>query len=58
MRTFSLSAAYLTRWRKRALLKLYLRPGYIVRTIVRARRAGVLPHYLLAAAQRLKGLIR
>ena len=58
MRTVALSADHLTRWRRRALLKLYLRPGYILRTIARARRSGVLPHYLLAAAQRLKSLIR
>ncbi len=56
-RTGSLSAEELTRLRRRALWSLYLRPGYILRTL---HRAGPLPkklNYLRAAFHRAKGLL-
>jgi len=57
LRTRTLSADYLTRWRRRALLKMYARPGYIARTLARAWRTGTLRHYLRAAFGRLRGLL-
>jgi radical SAM superfamily enzyme YgiQ (UPF0313 family) len=57
VRTLYLSAEELTRWRRRALLRLYFRPGYIWKTLRRAKRDGTLPHYLKAALGRLKGLL-
>jgi anaerobic magnesium-protoporphyrin IX monomethyl ester cyclase len=52
-RTYTLSPQELTKWRKKALLRLSLRPGYILSTL---RRAGSLPvvfNYLKAAWRRL-----
>ncbi|NQU45374.1 radical SAM protein, partial [bacterium] len=57
LRSYALSAEDLTRWRRRALLRLYMRPRYILRTLARARRAGRLHLYLKAAFQRLRGLL-
>ena len=57
VRSRELSAQYLTRWRRRALLRLYLRPRYVVRTLARARRLGLTRHYLKAAFQRLGSLL-
>ncbi|MFP4581606.1 MAG: B12-binding domain-containing radical SAM protein, partial [Candidatus Sumerlaeia bacterium] len=58
VRSYALSAEELTRWRRNALLKLYMRPRYIARTLNRAIRTGNLGHYLGAAFMRLKGLVR
>ncbi len=58
VRTYTLSAEDLTRWRKRALLRLSLRPKYILRTL---RHAGSLPtvlNYLKAAWRRLRHLLQ
>jgi radical SAM superfamily enzyme YgiQ (UPF0313 family) len=57
LRSYTLGAEDLNRWRRRALLRLYLRPRYILRTLKRAHRTGTLPNYLAAAARRLKGLL-
>ncbi|MBN1516069.1 radical SAM protein [Candidatus Sumerlaeota bacterium] len=57
VRTFTLSADELSRWRKRALLKMSLNPGYIFRTLNRARREGTLSNYLQAGIKRLKNLL-
>jgi radical SAM superfamily enzyme YgiQ (UPF0313 family) len=57
MRSYTLSAAELTRCRKRMLLKLSFRPGYIVRTLRRASRDGMLGSYLAAGGKRLKHLL-
>ncbi len=54
----TLTAEYLTKWRKRTLMKLYARPSLIIRTLARARREGLLKHYLRAAWQRLGSLIK
>ncbi len=54
----TLSAEYLTKWRKRALLKLYARPSLVIRTLARARREGLLKHYLRAAWHRLGSLVK
>ncbi len=56
-RTRTLSAKELTRLRRRALWRLYLRPRYIARTL---RNAGPLPkkiNYLRAAFRRARGLL-
>lgn len=55
--TRHVSREELVRWRKRALLKLYLRPGYVGRTLVRAGRDGNLSHFVKAGARRLRGLV-
>jgi hypothetical protein len=56
VRSRSLSAEYLTEWRKKTLLKLYARPGYVARTLWRALKTGTLKHYVKAAFVRAKGL--
>jgi len=56
-RTFHLSREEMNRWRRRALLRLSLRPTYIARTLVRAgspRRAG---RYVRAAVRRLRNIL-
>ena len=57
-RSRELSAEDLTRWRRRALLRLYLRPGYVLRTLARARRDGFLSNYVRAALHRLANILR
>lgn len=56
--THALSAQDLTRWRRRALLRLYARPGYIYRTVKRAIREKKMGHYAQAAKQRLLSLLK
>jgi radical SAM superfamily enzyme YgiQ (UPF0313 family) len=56
VRSYELSGAELTAWRRRTLLRLYLRPRYIARTLGRIRSPRVLKNYLVAAARRLRGL--
>lgn len=58
VRSHTLSSAQLTAWRSKALLRMYARPHYIVRTVVHAARAGTLTHYTRAALFRLKSLLR
>lgn len=57
VRSYALSSDFLTKWRKRALLRLYLRPGYIFRTLKHAAATGQARHYAKAAMQRLAGLM-
>ncbi|MBN1865784.1 radical SAM protein [Candidatus Sumerlaeota bacterium] len=57
VRTHTLSADYLTRWRRNALLRLYARPRYVARTLRRAARTGTVRNYLRAAATRVRGLL-
>jgi anaerobic magnesium-protoporphyrin IX monomethyl ester cyclase len=57
VRTYRLSAQELTAWRKRALVRLYLRPRYIVRTLSRIRSRNELRHYLASAIRRVKHLL-
>ncbi|HUT25301.1 MAG TPA: radical SAM protein [Sumerlaeia bacterium] len=58
LRSHTLGADDLTRWRRRALLRLYARPRYVLRTLKRAHQTGALGNYLAAAARRLKDLVR
>jgi len=58
LRTYELSGAELTRWRRKALLRMYLRPRYIWRTLARVRSWRVLRNYLRAAVRRLGALLR
>lgn len=58
VRTYELSSAELTAWRKKALLRMYRRPGYIFRTIKNAAAEGNARHYAKAAIYRLQSLIR
>ncbi|MCX7048253.1 MAG: radical SAM protein [Candidatus Sumerlaeota bacterium] len=58
LKTYAMSAAELTAWRRKALLKLYLRPLYILRTLWRARSPKVFKHYLHAAQRRLRSLLK
>lgn len=55
--TLSVSQEELVRWRKRSLLKLYFRPRYVGRTLLRAGREGHLSNFVLAGARRLRGLL-
>ena len=55
--TLTVPQEELVRWRKRSLLKLYLRPSYIGRTLVRAGRDGNLSNFVAAGARRLRGLV-
>jgi radical SAM superfamily enzyme YgiQ (UPF0313 family) len=57
MKTFALSPEYLTEWRRKALLEMNLRPGYVSRTLWRAAKTGCLPHYLKAGMKRLNRLV-
>jgi len=58
LRTLSgLTGAELAAWRRRKLLALYLRPRYIMRTLLKAGSPGVALHYLRAARKRFANLI-
>jgi radical SAM superfamily enzyme YgiQ (UPF0313 family) len=57
VRSYHLSAQELTRWRKQALLHLYLRPRYILRTLSRIRSAREFRHYFASALRRMKHLL-
>ncbi|HBF35368.1 TPA: hypothetical protein DDW35_12475 [Candidatus Sumerlaeota bacterium] len=57
VRSRALSAERLTEWRKKTLLRLYARPGYVARTLWRALKSGTLKHYVRAAMTRAKGLL-
>jgi radical SAM superfamily enzyme YgiQ (UPF0313 family) len=57
VRTRELSSRELTEWRKKALLKMYLRPGYIGRTLWRAGSPRVAVNYLRAGAKRFRQLV-
>lgn len=54
LRTLSgLSSEFLAKWRREHLLKLYLRPRYIVRMLTRAGGARNTMHYMKAGTKRL-----
>jgi anaerobic magnesium-protoporphyrin IX monomethyl ester cyclase len=57
-RTYALPSARLTEWRRKALLRMYARPGYIARTLKNAASSGNTRHYAAAAMSRLASLIR
>jgi radical SAM superfamily enzyme YgiQ (UPF0313 family) len=57
VRTYSLSSAELTEWRRRALMKMYARPRYVLRMLNHAAQTGNLRHYLHAAAERVGSLL-
>jgi anaerobic magnesium-protoporphyrin IX monomethyl ester cyclase len=57
VRTYHLSAEELTRWRRWALLRLYVRPDYIVGTLGRIRSVRELRQYLASAIRRMRHLL-
>lgn len=57
MRTYKLTPEFLTDWRRKALLKMNLRPRYVARTLWRATLTGCLPHYVKAGFRRLNRLM-
>ena len=57
VRTRELSSVDLTEWRRRALLRMYLRPHYIARTLLRAGSPTVAMNYVRAGTRRLRQLI-
>ncbi len=57
VRTRELTSRDLTDWRRRALLAMYLRPGYIARTLWRAGSPRVALNYLRAGARRFRQLV-
>jgi len=56
-RTFQVTQQELNRWRRRALLQLYLRPNYILRTLVRSGSPHRAWRYIRAAFRRLRRLL-
>jgi radical SAM superfamily enzyme YgiQ (UPF0313 family) len=57
IRTLSgLDSAYLAKWRKERLLRMYLRPNYIGRMLMKAGSPSNTLHYVKAGAKRLKQL--
>jgi len=57
VRTFHLSREDLNRWRRRALLKMSLRPAYIARTLIRAGSPRRAARYVRAAIRRLRNIL-
>lgn len=58
VRTYELSAEELTLWRRQALMRLYLRPHYIFRTLLYAGQTPrVIKNYLRSALLRLRHLL-
>ena len=57
VRTYELSSDDLTAWRRQALLRMYARPGFVLRTLRHAASTGNTRHYARAALQRLGSLI-
>ncbi len=55
--SYELSAERLTEWRRQALLAMYLRPGYIARTLLKSRSPRVTANYVRAGARRLRQLL-
>lgn len=58
VRSYELTSDELTEWRRKALLKMYARPGYILRTLKNAASSGNTLHYAKAAVHRLRSLVR
>ncbi len=54
VRTIELSTRDLIRYRRKALLSFYLRPSYIVRTLLGVRSLKVLGNYLKSGLRLLK----
>ncbi len=57
VRTHTLSSEQLTRWRRKKLLAMYLRPSYIARTLWKGGSPRVTANYVRAGAKRLKQLV-
>jgi len=57
VRTYKLSSAFLTDWRRKKLLSMYLRPLYIARTLWRGGSPRVTANYIRAGARRLRQLV-
>ncbi|RMH29330.1 MAG: radical SAM protein [Candidatus Hydrogenedentota bacterium] len=57
VRTYSLSSQELTEWRRRALLRMYSRPRYVMRMLRHAAATGNTRHYARAAMQRVASLL-
>ena len=55
--TYELTSEYLTKWRRKALLKMYARPRYALRTLRHAASSGNTSHYIKAALGRLASLL-
>lgn len=58
VRTQTLNAEELHQLRRQALLRLYFRPRYIVRTLWQAGSPAIMARYLVAAARRATALLR
>ncbi len=59
IRSHALSSEDLTRWRRNALLGMYMRPGYIIRTLRQAlKQHGAFGNYMRAGWRRLISLLR
>lgn len=59
MRTFSgLTSIELAEWRRKHLLKMYMRPSYIARTLWRAGSPRVAANYIKAGRKRLGQLLK
>ncbi len=58
VRTYELSSEELTEWRRKALFRMYRRPGWIFRTVRNAAAAGNASHYAREALFRLNHLLK
>lgn len=58
VRTYELTSTELTQWRRNALLRMYSRPSYVLKTMAYAARTGNTRHYARAAFQRLTSLLK
>ncbi|MBI3734967.1 radical SAM protein, partial [Candidatus Sumerlaeota bacterium] len=57
VRTHTLPSQYLTEWRRRKLLAMYLRPAYIARMLWKGGSPRVTANYVKAGAKRLRQLV-
>lgn len=58
VRTYALSSAELTEWRRKALFQMYRRPSWVFRTIKNAAAAGNTSYYAREAWFRLNRLLK
>jgi anaerobic magnesium-protoporphyrin IX monomethyl ester cyclase len=56
VRTYELTSEELTQWRRKALLRMYSKPRFIMRTLKNATQSGNTRHYAKAAMNRLASL--
>lgn len=58
VRSYTLSSAELTEWRRKRLLKMYMRPHYIARMLTKAGSPAKTMNYIKAGVKRLGQLVK